>query len=165
MKLDRTMKREIMEMVSNVYSANPLAERKDVCESVARELEERPELLERAQEVSIFHMLETIVGEYVRRTRGRIRKAIESGQEDAGLDKPPYEAIANVRLTIPLSNGKYEDKPALMCDFADVRAARDYYAKQREAIDTRHAYCEALEKAMRDAGLDHGETVARLYAA
>jgi hypothetical protein len=160
------MKREIMEMVSNAYAVDPMAERKDVCQAVAKELESRPDLMERVREVSVFHMLETVVGEYVRRTRSRIKNAIEGGQEDAGMDAPPpYEAIAKVRLTIPVGNGRYEDKPALMCDFVDVRAARDYYAKQRDAIDTRHAYCMALEKAMRNAGLDHGETVARLYAA
>lgn len=31
--------------------------------------------------------------------------------------------------------------------------------------DTRSSYCAKIERAMLDAGLDHGETVARLYAA
>lgn len=166
MKVDRSMKREIMEMVSNAFTEDPMALRIDVAERVMREMESRPDLMERVQEVSLFHMLETITGEYVRRTRSRIKEAIESGQSDTGLDgPPPYEAISKVRLTIPVGGGKFEDKPALACDVSEVRAAKNYYADQKLAMDTRRSYCAALEQAMREEGLDHGEPAARLYAA
>lgn len=164
MNVDRSLKREIMEMVHGAFASDPLAARKEVCERVMNEMENRPELMERAQDVSVFHMLETITGEYVRRTRSRIRDAIESGQEDAEMGgPPPYEAISKIRLTIPVGGGKYEDKPALMCDYADIRAARLYYSEQREAASNREEYCAALEQAMKDAELSPHQTVRDLY--
>lgn len=167
MQLDRSMKREIMEMVDNAYSEDPMATRKEVCERVLRDMEDsRSELLERVQEVSTEHMLEIIVGEYVRRTRDRIRKGIVAGQPNMGADgPPPYEAISKIRLTIPLGNGEYEDKLALLCSRTEVAAARSYYSRQKRAIDKREKYCADLERAMRDAELGPSQTVASLYAA
>lgn len=166
MNVDRALKKEIMEMVHGAFASDPLAARKEVCERVIAEMENRPELMERAQDVSVFHMLETLTGEYVRRTRSRIRDAVKSGQADTGADgPPPYEAISKIRLTIPVGGGRYEDKPALMCDYADIRAARLYYSEQREAATNREEYCASLEQAMRDAELLPHQTVAELYAA
>lgn len=167
MQVDRTMKREIMEMVSNTYAEDPMASRKEVCERVLREMDgNRPDLLERVQEVSVEHMLEVIVGEYVRRTRDRIRNGVMSGQSNMGADgPPPYEAVSKIRLTIPLGNGEYEDKLALLCSRTEIAAARSYYSRQRRAIDKREKYCADLERAMKDAHLSPEQTVASLYAA
>lgn len=166
MNVERSLKAQIMEMIHSEFVSNPLAARKEVCERVIAELEDRDELMEKAQNVSVFHLLETLTGEYVRRTRSRIRTAMQNGQEDIGADgPPPYEAVAKIRLTIPTGGGRFEDKPALMCDYADIRAARQYYSEQREAATNREGYCAALEKAMRDAELLPGQTVRDLYAA
>lgn len=167
MKVDRSMKREIMEIVHNAFASNPLASRKEVCQTVMREMDvDRPDLMERAQEVSVEHMLETIVGEYVRRSRARIRDSVLSGQTDTGADgPPPYEVIAKVMLTIPTSNGEFETKPALLCDREDIRAARLYYAEQRESIDKRERYCAAIEEVMDQRDFSPEQTVRELYAA
>jgi len=125
----------------------------------------RPELMERAQEVSLEHMLESIVGEWVRRTRARIKDDVLSGQSDTTVDAPPYEVVSKIRLTIPFGNGEYEDKPALLCTRTEVAAARSYYARQKRAIDKRESYCATLEEAMREADLGPAATVRDLYAA
>lgn len=167
MKVDRAMKREIMEMVHNTFASDPLASRKDVCQAVMREMDlDRPDLMQRAEQVSVEHMLETIVGEYVRRSRARIKDSVISGQTDAGADgPPPYEAIAKVMLTIPTSGGEFETKPALLCDREDIRAARLYYAEQRESIDKRERYCAAIEQVMDEREFSPYQTVRELYAA
>lgn len=50
-------------------------------------------------------------------------------------------------------------------DILDYAGISAYCGEHIHLLEIRHAYCAALEKAMLDAGLDHGETVARLYAA
>ncbi len=164
--MDRSIKREIVEMVHNAFSSDPLTDRRSVCERVMREMQGRPELMERAQQVSVFHMLETITGEYVRRTRARIKGGILSGQANIGAEgPPPYEVVNRVRLTIPVGNGEYEDKPALLCSLEEIRAARLYYSEQKRAIDKREKYCAAIQVAMLDRGLSEGQIVADLYKA
>lgn len=165
MKLDKTFKSELMEMIDGAFSADPLATRKEVRGRVIGEMDHRPDTLEQAQDVSLEYMVEAVIGEYVRRTRSRIKGTILSGQTDSGAAPPPYEAVSKIRLTIPFGNGEFEDKPALLCTIAEVAAARSYYARQKRAIDKREQYCADLEAAMKDAELLPHQTVAELYAA
>jgi hypothetical protein len=131
-KIDRSLKREIVEMVHDAFSSDPLTDRRSVCERVMR-------------------------------TRARIKGGILSGQADMGAEgPPPYEVVNRVRLTIPVGNGEYEDKPALLCSLEEIRSARLYYSEQKRAIDKREKYCAAIERAMLDQNV---ERVRDLYAA
>lgn len=165
MRVDRQLKRELMEMVDNAFADDPLAGRKGVASTVLSEMESyRPDLFDRAQDISLEHFVEALVGEYVRRSRSRLRSDIIAGQVTPESKLPAYEVIKAVKLTIPVGKN-YETKPALMCTRDEIQSARMYYAEQKRALSQREHYCAALDDAMSEAELLPGQTVRDLYRA
>lgn len=166
--MNRSVKRELMEIVDNAFAEDPMAARKTVAEVVLKELDFRPELLERAQEDSLPSYVEGIVGEYIRRSRARIRSEVLRGQassDDLRSGLPAYEVVSKCLLTIPVGSNEYETKPALTCTLAELDAARMYYAEQKESAGVRERFCVSISAVMRSVNLGPEDTVSEVYRA
>lgn len=168
MKWDKVLKQAIMEQIAAAYARNPHATREEAREEVLDFLHyERPDLGERVAEVMTPYGIENLVGEFIRSTRSRIKKAVLSGQQvdDALSGLPPVEAVRGVMLVIPLGGGQTVDKPALSCSRSEIRAARRYYGESRANMAQREAYCAAIEDAPGWEELPADATVRDLYRA
>lgn len=168
MKWDKGLKQAIMEQIAAAYNRNPHATREQVREEVLDYFHhERPDLGERISEAMKPYGIENLVGEYVRATRSRIKRAILNGQEiDSALaGLPPIEAVDGVVLVIPIGGGATIDKPALSCSRPEVRAARRYYGESRANMGQREEYCAAIEESPIWDELPADATVRDLYQA
>lgn len=164
MKMEQWARQELQELIESAYADDPTRQRRDVVRIVADQVRAwREELGSYLREIGPEYVIEAEVACYNRKTRRRMALEDESGQDPIPGILPRYEVVREMRLNFYGPDARRMDKRLLDCSIDEVWAAVEYYARQREFMAKRQAYCLFIYNAMREAELSDGHTVADLY--